>query len=64
MGKYIVAGNSYNNNVSLIIDVNSGKYFSKMLKIAETKEAIIKTTTRKIKRNENLKKVLKNYEVK
>ena len=39
--KYIVAGNSYNNNVSLIIDVNSGKYFSKMLKIAETKEAII-----------------------
>ncbi len=39
--KYIVAGNSYNNNVSLIIDVNSGKYFSKMLKIAETREVII-----------------------
>ena len=29
-----------------------------------TKEALIKTTTGKIKRNENLKKVLKNYEVK
>ena len=29
-----------------------------------TKESLIKTTTGKIKRNENLKKVLKNYEVK
>ena len=32
--------------------------------ITLTKEALIKTTTGKIKRNENLKKVLKNYEVK
>ena len=32
--------------------------------ITLTKESLIKTTTGKIKRNENLKKVLKNYEVK
>lgn len=39
--KYIVAGNSHDNNVSLIIDVDSGKYFSKMLKITENKEVSI-----------------------
>ena len=39
--KYIVAGNNHNNNVSLIIDVNNGKYFSKMLKIAENKEVTV-----------------------
>lgn len=32
--------------------------------ITLTKESLIKTTTGKIKRNENLKRVLKNYEVK
>lgn len=39
--KYIVAGNSHDNNVCLVVDVNSGKYFSKMLKIAENKEVTI-----------------------
>lgn len=39
--KYIVAGNSHDNNVGLVIDVNSCKYFSKMLKIAENKEVSV-----------------------
>lgn len=39
--KYIVAGNNKSNNISLVIDVNNGKYFSKMLKIAENKEITI-----------------------
>lgn len=36
--KYIIAGNNYKNNISLVIDVNSGELFSKMLKIAENKD--------------------------
>lgn len=39
--KYIVAGNNQSNNISLVIDVNNEKYFSKMLKIAENKEVTI-----------------------
>lgn len=39
--KYIIAGNNYINNISLVIDVNNGKYFSKMVKIAENKDVSI-----------------------
>jgi len=37
LDKYIIKGNDYKNNVSLIIDVDSGKYFNKMIKISENK---------------------------
>ena len=37
LNKYIIRGNEYNNNISIVIDVNSGKYYNKMLKIADQK---------------------------
>ncbi len=37
LDKYIIKGNDYNNNVSIIIDVDSGKYFNKMIKVSDIK---------------------------
>ena len=33
LDKYIIRGNEYLNNISLVIDVDSGKYFNKMIKV-------------------------------
>ena len=35
--RYILKGNDYNKSVSIVININSGKYFNKMLDIAEAK---------------------------
>ena len=35
LDKYIIKGNDYLNNVSLVIDVDSTKYYRKMLKVAD-----------------------------
>lgn len=36
--RYILKGNDYSKNISIIINIESGKYFNKMLDIAETKD--------------------------
>lgn len=35
--KYIIKGNEYTSNISLIVDVDNGKYYKKMLKVADDK---------------------------
>ena len=35
--RYILKGNNYNKNISIVINTDSGKYFNKMLDIAESK---------------------------
>lgn len=35
--RYILKGNDYNKNISIVINTDSGKYFNKMLDIAESK---------------------------
>lgn len=37
LDKYIIKGNNYLNNISIVIDVNDGKNFLKMMKIADNK---------------------------
>lgn len=37
LDKYILKGNEYEKNISIIIDVDNGKYFNKMIKIGENK---------------------------
>ncbi len=37
LDKYIISGNEYTNNISLVIDIDNGKYFQKMIKIANNK---------------------------
>lgn len=41
LDKYIIKGNDYNYNASLIIDVDNGKYFDKMIKISDNKNVEI-----------------------
>ena len=36
--RYILKGNDYSKNISIVINAESGKYFNKMLDIAETKD--------------------------
>ena len=35
--RYILKGNDYNKNVSIVINTDSGKYFNKMLDVSESK---------------------------
>ncbi len=41
LDKYIIKGNDYENNVSLIIDVDNGKYFNKMINVSDNKNVEI-----------------------
>lgn len=41
LDKYIIKGNNYLNNVSIVIDINDGKSFLKMMKIADNKGYIL-----------------------
>lgn len=41
LDKYIIRGNNYLNNVSIVIDINDGKSFLKMMKIADNKGYIL-----------------------
>ncbi|MBQ6285513.1 MAG: hypothetical protein IJK67_04315 [Bacilli bacterium] len=41
LDKYIIKGNDYENNISLVVDVDNGKYFNKMIKLGENKNVEI-----------------------
>ena len=55
--KYIIKGNDYNYNVSLIIDVNTGSYFNKMIAIANNKNVELNLLMNFNMSNNNLEKV-------
>lgn len=55
--KYIIKGNDYNYNVSLIIDVNTGSYFNKMIAIANNKNVELNLLMNFNMLNNNLEKV-------
>lgn len=41
LDRYILKGNDYLNNVSIVIDIDSGKYFNEMISISESKNVNI-----------------------
>ena len=55
--KYIIKGNDYNYNVSLVIDVNTGSYFKKMMTIANNKNVELNLLMNFNMLNNNLEKV-------
>lgn len=54
LDKYIIKGNDYKNNISLVIDVDNGKYFNKMIKTAEYKNVELNILINYNMLNENI----------
>lgn len=54
LDKYIIKGNDYKSNISLVVDIDNGKYFNKMIKTAEYKDAELNILINYNMLNENI----------
>ncbi len=54
LDKYIIKGNDYKSNISLVVDIDNGKYFNKMIKTSEYKDTELNILINYNMLNENI----------